>query len=217
MDILRIFVNPTQAFKSLNEKPRWLSPFIIVLLATIVNTLILTQGVLIPHRHEMYQKYGLSQEQIEKTEEQFDGFRIYILNTVAPFVYVVLGIISVTVFFYLFFPVIGHDISYVKTLTVVTNAALVRILAFIVKTPVMIAKGDYSVYTGLGLLAPLLGEKSFLFKLLSKFDFFTLWEVILLAVGLSTISRLDKKYACIITLSAWILVNFLLLIPIGNR
>ena len=216
-DLIKVFTHPLQVFSKFTEKPKILLPLIIILLTTIAYSIIYTRLVFVPHRFEMYDKQDIPLAQVEKMEEAVQKGTIYILNVVASFIYVVLGLVSVTLFFYLFFPVLGHDVNFFKTLSIITHAALIRIPAFLLKTPLVIMKGNEAVYTGLGIFFTSLGENNFLFKFFARFDLFTCWEVILIGLGMSVISRLTRKTTLIIAIVAWIAVNLILsLVPIGR-
>ncbi len=218
MNIFRILYDPSRAFNALNERPKWVLAFNLVMIFTVLSSVILTHFVFIPNRHELYLSNNFTEDEIEKAEEQLQGPMIYLLNILAPFLYVVIGFVVTALFFYLFFPVIGYDVAFKKTFAVITNSALMRIPAFIIKTPLMIIKGTLAVNTGLLLFLPFVKEKTFLHTFLAKFDFFTVWEVILLGIGFSTISKLKKKFTLLIVFGAWIILNLIsTFLPITGR
>lgn len=209
MTVLSIFGNPPATFQALKAHPKWVLAFNLVVIFTIISSVLQVQFVLLPNRFEIYQRSHFTPEQIEDAEARITGVAIYILNILAPFVYVVINLVVTGLYFYLFFPVLKHDISFRRTFAVVAHASLVRIPGFAVRLPLMIIQKTDAVHTGLLLFFPLLSEKTFAFRMLARFDFFSLWEVILVGMGLAAIADWKKRYTVPIAIGSWSAVNLL--------
>jgi len=209
MTVLSIFYNPARTFVALKERPKWVLAFNLVVLFTIVSSILQVQFVFLPNRYQVYERNGFTPEQIEDAEARLHGIALYILNILAPFVYVVINLAVAGLYFYLFFPVLKHDISFRRTFAVVAHASLVRIPGFALHLPLMIIQKIDAVHTGLLLFFPFLSDKTFAFRLLSRFDFFNLWEVVLIGMGLATIANWKKRYTMLIAMGSWTAINLL--------
>jgi hypothetical protein len=195
------------AFRALNEKPKWVLAFNLLVLFTVIYSLIHVQFVFLPNRAQIYERSNFTPEQIEDAEDRLRGVSLYVLNILAPFVYVVINVAVVGLFFYLFLPVLRHDVSVRKTYAVVTHSALARIPGFSVRLLLMIIGKTPAVSTGVLALFPGLEEQGFWYRFGSRFDFFTLWEVLLLGSGLGVIAGWRRRYTVSITVGSWIALN----------
>jgi uncharacterized membrane protein YkgB len=65
------------------------------------------------------------------------------------------------------------------------------------------------VTTSLALLAPNLAKNSFGYQLLAGFDFFIIWEMILVAMGISITNNITRKNAYILIGVIWVISIFI--------
>ncbi len=85
----------------------------------------------------------------------------------------------------------GGTASYKQVLAIATHSAVIRGLGVALGAPVQYPKGTMSS-TGpfnLGVLAPMLDEKSFLSQFLGFIDPFTVWGIIVVSIGLSVLYK----------------------------
>jgi hypothetical protein len=66
-------------------------------------------------------------------------------------------------------------------------------------------KGNINVQTSLGLLLSPEAKGSFLYSVLSSFDIFTVWQVILVSMGLGVMYKFTTKKAFTTVLILWII------------
>lgn len=84
--------------------------------------------------------------------------------------------------------IFGGQVRYGALFALTAWSYFVTILELIVKIPLMLNKWTFEVYTGLGLLD--IGETgSFMHTFLAGIDLFSLWRLILIAIGLGVIYR----------------------------
>jgi hypothetical protein len=62
-----------------------------------------------------------------------------------------------------------------------------------------------TVLTSLALFFPALSDKSIWFKLFNRFDVFTIWELVLISIGLGIVANFSTKKSAIIGFSLWIM------------
>jgi hypothetical protein len=89
---------------------------------------------------------------------------------------------------------------------VIAWSMLISTLGSLVKLPIMIAKNSIIVETGPSLFFKDLEPSDQLFKLLSTFDIFTIWGMIVTAVGLAVVYRVSAGKAWVAVAVLWILL-----------
>ena len=95
------------------------------------------------------------------------------------------------IYWAVFNALLGGTAVFKQVLAVVTHAMIIGATGVMLGAPVQYAKGTMSS-TGpfnLGVLAPMLEEKSFLANFLSFIDPFRVWEILVVAIGLSVLYK----------------------------
>jgi hypothetical protein len=95
------------------------------------------------------------------------------------------------IFFLIFNVILGGTATFKQVYAVVTHGALITVLGLAVAVPIQFARGVISM-TGpanLGVLFPMLAENSVLSSFLGLIDFFRVWWVITIAIGLGVLYR----------------------------
>ena len=91
----------------------------------------------------------------------------------------------------------GADVGYSGMLTVSAYSSLVQALKGIIVTPLMLSKKSMEVHTGLGLLLPTEMMNSFTGRFLAGIEIFTVWQVVIVAVGISALGNVDTRKALV--------------------
>jgi len=102
-------------------------------------------------------------------------------------------------------------LSYLKTLEVVGLTGMILVLGMIVTALLISASGDDAARPSLTLLAGKLSAGKSR-RLLDAFNFFHLWATIVMAIGLSKLSRVSFKEAAFWVFGYWFLVRLGLLV-----
>jgi hypothetical protein len=185
--IMGIYFSPRKTFEYLRKKPKWLVPFILICLVAVVSNFLAKDIAIQAQKERVLMSDRIPEEQkdviIERIESSASGPQAYIQHAATPVVIFI--ILSVVAAIFLFF---GNMLP-----------------AAIVKVPLMLSQQSLRVYTNLAILLPADAEQTFLHRLLSKFDLFTIWEVILLIIGVSAIYRFSTGKASTIVLILWVL------------
>jgi hypothetical protein len=212
MGITDIYFAPSKVFNAIKEKPQWITPFIIVLIVvavTAVVTVSLTRETIVARQEEVFQERGLSEEQIEQAKQFTSGPAIVISSAVSALIFTSILLLIFALVTNLFIPLFGGESGFKTVFSVICFSALVTVPAAILKIiMIAITKSPY-VTTSLALLAPNLAKTSFVYQLLAGFDFFILWEMILVAMGISITSNLIKKNAYTLVFMIWIASVFI--------
>ena len=212
MGITDIYFAPSRVFNAIKEKPQWITPFIIVLIvvaATAVVTVSLTRETIVARQEEVFQERGLSEEQIEQAKQFTSGPAIVISSAVSALIFTSILLLIFALVTNLFIPLFGGESGFKTVFSVICFSALVTVPAAILKIiMIAITKSPY-VTTSLALLAPNLAKTSFVYQLLAGFDFFILWEMILVAMGITITNNLIKKNAYTLVFMIWIASIFI--------
>ena len=106
-------------------------------------------------------------------------------------------------------PVLGGEANYGQMLAVTAYASLVKVIQTILTVPILLATGSLVVF-GPGLLLPEEMLSTFAGRLLSGMDIFTLWQVLLMAVGTGVMAGCATRRALfplLILWAVWIVVQ----------
>lgn len=209
MSFFEIYSAPTNAFTKLTEKPNWLIPLIVVVIISILLSVVAVSKTNWDEQkvkvREIMEKQNVPPERIEKIITAINPKTGLIRGIIAVLIITPLGILIFTTILNLMIPLLGASGLFKKTFTVTTNSALIRIPAAIVKAILMFMKGSANVSTSLILFFPKMPEKNFLYGLFSRIDFFTIWELILVGLGLKILFNISGKKTYYVVFGIWLL------------
>ncbi len=205
--LFNLFFEPKRVFESLKIKPTWLVPFIIIALLGIgffytTYPYIMNQQV---ERIKDNDKIPEEQKQtiIDKMTESSHP-PVWQLCLAPAGTIVTLALVAVILFF-VFNVILGGDSSFRRVFSVYCYSSLVAIPTMIVKYPLIMLKKDINVQTSLALLLSADSKNSFFYSVLSSFDIFTIWQVILVSLGMGVMYRYSTKKAFSAVLVLWII------------
>ncbi len=204
--IIGIFTSPRETFESINQKPTWLVPFLMSVILTIVMTFLLTD-IGLQDRIDMLQARGVPQEQIDMQSQMQEGPLRYISGIFIPIGTLLVWVVISALFLFGGNTIMGGETKFKKVFCVVAWSSLIGVLGGIIKTPLILSKGTTrGVTTSLAILLPTpeLGQSgSVLYRLLTRFDVFTIWTIALYCIGLAAIYQFTTKKAAILVLTLW--------------
>ena len=205
--IFNIFFEPRKVFESLNVKPTWIVPVIIVALLA-VSFFYFTFPYMIDQQIQRIRDNENIPEQakaniIERMEEQTQP-PVWQM-AIAPVGVLVSFIVVAAVLFFAFNVLLGGDSTFRRVFSTYCYSSLVSIPASIVKFPLVMAKGNMNVQTSLALILSPEKQGSFIYSVLSSFDIFTIWQVILLSIGLGVMYKFATKKAFVTVFILWII------------
>ncbi|MGD8979060.1 MAG: YIP1 family protein [candidate division WOR-3 bacterium] len=211
MSIFNIYFAPSKVFNVLREKPQWITPFIIILVVVAVTaamTVNLTRETIIARQEEVFEERGLTEEQIEQARQFTSGPAIMISSVLGAVIFTAILLLGFSLVTNLFIPLFGGESGFKKVFSVICFSALVTVPAAILKLIMIAITKSPFVTTSLALVVPSLAKTSFLYQLLAGFDFFVLWEMILVAMGISITNSVVRKNAYILVFMIWIVSIF---------
>ncbi len=118
-------------------------------------------------------------------------FQAYITLISTAVIVPIIIAIEAGLFFLVFNVVLGGTATFKQVYAVTTHGAVIAILGLFVMVPMQFARGVISMSgpANLGVLFPMLPENSLLSSFLGLIDFFRIWEIITIAIGLGVLYR----------------------------
>lgn len=203
--VFNIFLEPRKVFESLKIKPTWLVPFLIIAILGIgffyyTYPFIMNQQV---ERIRDNDKIPEEQKQtiIEKMTEKAHP-PVWQL-AFAPIGAMVALVVVSAILFFVFNVLLGGDSTFRRVFSVYCYSGLVAIPSMIVKFPLIMMKKDVGIQTSLALLLSADSKDTFLYSVFSSFDIFTIWEVILVSLGMGILYKYSAKKSFTVVLILW--------------
>ncbi len=219
--ILGIVLTPRATFKALSRSiGLWdlLAPLLILLVVSLGSQVLVGPLTIEDQRQQVLQNQNLPDEQRDIMLERLDGTAAIrpgalIFGRVATIAwYAILG--GVIMFFGSF--VLGGQASYKEALAVVLYATLVYVIEMAVKIPLILQTGSTRVSTSMALLLPASLGGTLIYRFFNNLDFFAIWKVLLVALGVALVFKVDEKKARMVLVGAWALVMFLAALVMGS-
>ncbi|MFO7889643.1 MAG: Yip1 family protein [bacterium] len=216
--IVGIFSSPKETFVAINEKPTWLIPFIIIVIVATVSQFLL-MDITFSDQIEAMKARGMNSEQIQAAQKSMQGPIKYIGFIAAPIFILLAWLILSGIFLFTGNTIMGGRAQFKNVLAVVSWSGLIGIVQSALQTYLVISNGtSFGVTTSLAILLPTpqLGEdKTVLYRLLSRFDIFTFWTLILWIIGLAVVYKFSTKKSATMVLSLWA-IYIVLVVAIGS-
>jgi hypothetical protein len=205
--VIGIFTAPRQTFEAIDQKPTWILPFLIALVFFLIFQ-ILTVDIQMSERIELMEAQGrLTPEQLDAARTQMQGPAKYAGLIAGPIVWLIMLVIMAAIIYVASNLMIGGDSSFKKVFAIVCWTGLIGAVSLIVMTLLILSKGtmqgvalDLTIFLN---TPPLGAEKSTLYRIFSKFDVFTIWQIVLWIIGISVSYKTTTKKAAVPILSLW--------------
>lgn len=210
--LLDIFHAPTKVFTSLKEKPEWVTPFVIVLIVVALSaalTVSMTRETVMAQQEEILRERGVEEEQIERAMQFASGPVAMITSTIIAPIMIALMLLVFAAILNLFIPLFGGKGAFKPVFSVVCFSSLIKVPGAILRLILIIITKSPYVTASLALFAPTLAKTSFSYRLLAGVDFFIIWEMILVALGIAITSEVRKNNAYVLVFIIWIASVFI--------
>jgi hypothetical protein len=194
-DIIGVFANPGPTIGKVMDKKRWLGVFTIILLTTAILTYVSypvtkVEGAKLIRDSEMANK--LSEEQLANLDKFTPAQRVIGALTQLPMAAIML--LLGAFFVYLFFKVAGAEGIFSNYFSGVVHASLLDMfLGGILRTALISLKKTMLVETGLTMFFPALDFRSLPYIILSQFDFFSIWYLLALTLGIACFAKIGPR------------------------
>lgn len=203
-NIFRVFYEPSELFEEQKTNPKWLFPLIIIIVVVTLSY-ILIHPIVNEYKLRMIEEKVEDEEQREQIEKGMKGSQSLILSLLQTVLSITVLILLQSLFLYITALICGGSINYKLSFSVVTHSNLIMALGSIITSLLIFLKK--SIYAGLnfGVLLPETYTQTFIFALLHKLNFFSIWMVYIMGLGIAIVSDLKKKTVIPIVYILWII------------
>lgn len=212
--LVGVLVAPAKTFKSISEKPTWVVALLVLIVLGVGVTMMMSgkmDWAEMTRDQMAAQGREIPEDQLEKIidfQEKFGPAMMIGGGAIGtPLVYLLVALIFMVVF-----KMLGGDLDFVRSLSVVLHGMMPRAVLALLSFPVILGKQqldfeelkDGSVLvSNLGAFAPEDAGPA-LVALLSSIDLFSIWVVFLLVIGYSTVARVSKGAAAGGIVALWL-------------
>jgi hypothetical protein len=206
-----VLLAPEKTFRALAARPTWLPAMLLTVLSAFLLSMILVsrmdlKGAIL----EAIEKKGL-----ELTASQLD-LQVSIATAASkysPLLIQPIFLLLAAVLFLVVLRLLGSEIDFRRSLSVTVHGMMPLVLAALLTIPVALSraqvsmqdvKGSRLLSSNLAVFAPD-SVGSVTLALLSSIDVFTIWTVVLLAIGFRIVARLSAAAAWGTVLTFWLL------------
>jgi hypothetical protein len=201
--LVSIFYEPTRVFRALKEKPTWLIPLVVFLLAMTVMTYFIMPAVQKSQLQLIEKSEVYTAEQKAQIKEQMTTNKGFALIGVisAPIVWAIGTFIAVGLIMLMCNVILGGKAGFAQVYGVVVLSLMTWVISSFIKTPLIMAKDSIDVRTSLAILLPGETTSGPLYTLLNSFtDVFVIWQLILLIIGVKVIYDFTTQKASLAVL-----------------
>jgi hypothetical protein len=212
--LILIFTNPGKVFENLSFHPDWLVPTLLIIVLAIGASFLVLDIQMETQKEKFLKNDKITDEQKNLIIERFDEAKNSPTKMIRPSVaVVVITFISFAAVAGIFLLVgnfmFGGKATYVQVLAVYAWGYMVAIPETIVKIPMMLAKNSAHVYTSLALLFDPSDSETVLFKLANAVDLFSVWRIVLWAIGLGCVYKFSKEKSNYIVIGLYVIYVFI--------
>lgn len=217
-----VFLEPKKAFADIAAKPRWYVPVILMVIFALAFTVTFTNHIGWEHfmRQNMENNTRVQQMDKDQREDMIQKQVKFapVFGYVASFVFVPVAVLVIGAVLLLMAKMGGGTLKFKQSLGIAAYGKLPDVLFSILAIVVMFLKNpeDFNLNNPLAFnlgafLEPPPNTGKFVYGLAKSFDLFAIWEVLLMAVGISVATRRIPFSKAVVLVAVpwliWILVS----------
>ncbi len=195
-----IITSPRETFAKVAAHPRWLGMLIVIILVTAAlgvwfQSTEVGKRAMFDQSVKMMESFGmkLSDQAYDAMQTRMMDAPLWrtVLSTglsivlMTPVIYLVIS----AILFGVFTAALGGGATFKQVFATIVHAGAITTLGQVFTYPIFFLRESMTSATNLAVLFPMLAEGSFLAKFLGMIDLFTVWWVLVLAIGLAVLYR----------------------------
>lgn len=210
-NLINIFATPTEVFLNLKEQPRWFVAFVFISAVSIGVARFLAPA----SEQIVINMFSEKIDEIQIQRSLATAKRLqYIAYAFTPVVLLLRWIIVASILYYLCLLLGVADPPRFRTVfAVVVYSEMILLLMAITNTLLLYARGidsmrhliDLQAIAGLDILLKDKSASIPLFVLLNSFNFFSVWYIVTLTLGISVVTSFSKLKSAILVSGVWLL------------
>ncbi len=214
--IVGVLFAPTPTFQDIARRPDILVPLLVIVLVSFVTIAATFRNIdfesMIAQQQEIMREKNPNMsaadfERVAKFSTAIAKVGIWF----SPLI-IIIGFVVIAGILLLGFRLFGGEGNYKQALSATLYAWMPRLVGGIIGTIVILARGKVDmmelqtvVKSNPGFLVDQ-KEQPVLFSLLTNFDLFGLWSLVLLIIGFSAVARVSKAKSSVIVISLWVIL-----------
>ncbi len=208
--IIGVFFRPAKVFESLRRKPDIVVPLILVAVVTVVVSNLVVDIAINDQIRQIEQNETIPDDQkdliIDRMEASRTGSSRFLYTSIIPVLTTMIVLLVVTgVFLGIGNFVLGGAAGFKQMFSIYLYAYLILAIAGnLVKVPLWLTQKTLKVQTSLAILLPTTQNKTTLYTILSNFDVFTLWFLVVFGIGFATLYRFSQQKGIAVVFSTWL-------------
>lgn len=201
--ILNVFIDPVKAMEDISLKPKILVPMLIISVVFILLNLarfdLLKESIIKQLEIAMAQNPNIDMSELPENILMIQVYTTFIIASIAPILII------------FFKGLVSHGISQIfnakgklkASISVITFSYFIVLLGETIRAIVGLLVGNYMVTMSLAAVVPNLEINTPLYILLSSFDVFAIWYLMVSVVGISVVHKISRGKATAVVVSPW--------------
>ncbi len=213
--IIGVFTNPRETLEDVAARPSFWIPVLALIVVVTLNGVLMTDINMEYGLEKMRNMSFIPPEAMAKAEEDMQQA----LNSPwrfaralwGPVIFGAVWVITAAIFMFGGNVVMGGEAKFKTVFSVTAWAGLIWVLEVIVKTPLMLSQRTPEIYMS---LATLLGgddNTTFFYRLLNRFDIFTMWQLFVYTLGVAVIYKFSNGKAATVVVGTWVVYSIIYL------
>jgi hypothetical protein len=190
-----IITSPKETYQSVVAHPKWfgmlaLATIIIAVCIALPMTTEAGKAAALDQQVRQMESFGF-QVGDQQYEQMRRGMAIAPYTTGASILVFspIVTLIIAGILFVVFNAIMGGNATFKQLFAVIVHASAISAVQQLFTGPLNYFRGSMQSATNLAVLLPMIDEKSFAGRLLAMIDFFLIWWVVVLAIGLGVLYR----------------------------
>ncbi|MFH1864737.1 MAG: Yip1 family protein [Candidatus Eisenbacteria bacterium] len=200
--------HPTDPSKT-KDMSKWWLPVIITIVVGIGIALYTVPAFIAPMQADAIREAVMERGGTEADVEQamsVSGAMMVPMSLIGVVIVTFILVFVMAGIVHLLMKMLGGKGKFRHARAIVAWSSLITTLGSLVKLPMMIAKKSMIVETGPSLFFKNLEPSDRLFKFLSSFDVFTIWGMVVTAIGMAVVYRVSRGKSWLAVAILWIVI-----------
>jgi len=208
--IVGVFLDPKRTFTSLDRKPDFWAPLIIIVALSLVFTTLawpIIEESSLEMRRGALEKTDMSQGEIDRALEiqmkagKIPGIVSIVISTL------VIAFIVAGALLFAGNVIMGGESSYKKMMSVYCYSSLIGLISTAIRLPMILSKKTLEIYFSPAAFFPAEMKDALAFKIAAIFDIFVIWKIILIAIGMGIVYKTKTEKPLIVVGVMYLLVS----------
>ena len=191
--LVAVFTSPRALFEHLEFRPTWLVPFVLLLLAAAAYVVFTWDSAWVPMMTAQLDEQGAP----DQAYEMIAGNGKILYSFLIPFFGGLVTVIYAAIVMGAGSFMLGGKLSFRQAMSIVCHAGLVGLIAAPIRIVTANLAQNPQVTLGPGALLPMADQEGFAMKFLAGFlqgfDVFSIWQTVLVALGVSVVARVGYR------------------------